>query len=227
MALRTRPSLGGRRTLTTALAALLAGHLVAGCGAPAATIIAAAPAGATPASSATLAAAGANGMSIWSPAVVDGRLLAAFRCEPRVGGSEASIPLAWSGVPAGTVSLAIGMSHHPDASDPSAVNGYLELWAIPPAVTAIAAGGAADGPWFMGANKDGMAVSYTSPCSKGKGIHAYVIELFALGETPAALPASDSLAVTYPALTAAVNTAAVNTVPILARATLEFTDTTP
>lgn len=215
MARRTRLAPDSRRVTIAALAALLAGGFLAGCASPSATVVVPSPAAASPAAS-------ANGMSIWSPAVVDGRLLPAFRCEPKADGIEASIPLAWSGTPAGTASLAIGMSHHPDPSDPSAVNGYLELWAIPPAVTAIPAGGADDGVWFMGPNKDGVAISYTSPCSKGSGTHAYLIELFALGETPPSLPARDSLAVTYPVLTAAVAT-----VPVLGRATLAFTDTTP
>ena len=198
------------------MAALLAAGLLGGCAAPAPAV-----GPPSPAASASPEAT-AESMSIWSPAVADGRLLTAFRCEPRVDGIEASIPLAWSGVPAGTASLAIGMSHHLDPSDPTRVSGYLELWAIPPTVTAIPAGGAGDGPWFMGANKDLVTVSYTSPCSKGKGTHEYTIELFALGATPASLPARSSLEVTYPVLVAAVAT-----VPVLATATFTFADTTP
>lgn len=167
-------------------------------------------------------------ITLSSPAVADGALLPAFRCEPKVNGVEASIPLAWSGVPAEARSLAITMEHHPDPADPSRVSSYLLLWDIPPTTTSLPAGAAGggstagSGPWHLGANKDGVAVSYTSPCSKGSGTHEYTITLWALAARPASLPSTSTVEVTYPVLMEAIHS-----VPILATGTLVFTDTTP
>lgn len=157
-----------------------------------------------------------------SLAVESGRLLAAYRCEQKVDGVEASIPLAWSGVPAGAQSLAIVMHHYPDPTDTTRVSSYLLLWAIPPTVTSIGHGEADDGPWYMGANKDATAISYTSPCSRGSGTHAYTITLYALTETLSGLPSQSSIEVTYPVLSQAIARANV-----IATSSLTFTDTTP
>jgi hypothetical protein len=157
-----------------------------------------------------------------SSAVSDGRLLPGYRCEPKVNGVEASIPLAWSGVPSRTGSLAIVMYSYPFPGDPSRVNSYLLLWGIAPSVTGIAHGAAGEGDWSMGANKDGAVKSYTSPCSKGSGTHEYTITIYALSETPPSLPTHSSLDVTYQVLTKAIST-----VDMLGTATLTFTDTTP
>ncbi len=133
---------------------------------------------------------------ISSTAVVDGALLPAFACEPKLDGIEASIPLAWSGVPAEAGSLAITMHHYPHPDDPSQVNSYLTLWDIDPSVTEIAHGEAGEGEWFQGSNKDGNAISYTSPCSPdGRGSHEYTITLYALGDTPPSLPEQHSMAI--------------------------------
>lgn len=157
-----------------------------------------------------------------SSAVSGGRLRAEYRCEPKVDGAEASIPLSWSGVPDGTRSLAVAMYHYPFPGDTSRVSSYLLLWGIPPSVTGIALGGASHGAWFMGPNKDGTAISYTSPCSKGAGTREYALVLYALSETPPSLPRESSLKVTYHVLTQAISM-----VRVLGTATLEFTDTTP
>ena len=92
-------------------------------------------------------------------------LLAAFACERKDGGVEASIPLAWSGVPAEAASLAITMHHFPNPDDTTKANSYLALRDINPSVSEIAHGEAGEGEWFQGSNKDGTAISYTSPCS--------------------------------------------------------------
>ena len=157
-----------------------------------------------------------------SSAVSGGQLLPEYRCEPKVSGVEASIPLGWSGVPEGTGSLAIVMHHYPFAGDTSRLSSYLLLWDMDPSVSGIPHGGAADGGWFMGSNKDGTAISYTSPCSTGPGTREYTITLYALSETPPGLPARSSLDVTYQVLTAAIAT-----VRVVGTATLTFADTTP
>jgi hypothetical protein len=74
----------------------------------------------------------------------------------------------------------------------------------------------------MGPNKDGAAISYTSPCSRGSGEHEYTITLYALAETPPALPRHSSLDVTHEVLTKAISS-----VTVLGTATLTFVDTTP
>ncbi len=128
-------------------------------------------------------------------------------------GADASIPLAWSGVPEGTGALAITMHHFP--------NSYLLLWGIDPSVTEIAHGTAAEGAWFMGSDKDGTVTSYTSPCSQSTGTHQYTITIYALAETPASLPQEDSLDVTLTLLLAALESVAE-----LGRTTLTFNDVT-
>jgi phosphatidylethanolamine-binding protein (PEBP) family uncharacterized protein/Spy/CpxP family protein refolding chaperone len=175
--------------------------------------------GCTPATAAASATAATSTFTLTSEAVADGRLLPAFRCEPKVGGVEASIPLAWSNVPAGTRSLAVVMRHYPVPSDTTQVSSYLLLWDIDPSVTSISHGGADDGPWHMGANKDGTAVSYTSPCSQGAGAHEYTITLYALASRPASLPDRSTVDVTYEVLTKAIDT-----VGDLGTAKLTFTD---
>ena len=163
--------------------------------------------------------------SVTSEAIKDGVLLDAFKCEmkSRVDGSEASIPLAWSGIPEGTKSIAVTMHHYPNPneSDPAKANQYLQLWGIDPSVSGIPHGAADDGPWFIGANKDNNVVSYTSPCSRGGGAggHSYTITVYALAERPASLPSSSSLDVTYSVLLDAMKT-----VSVIETASITFTD---
>ena len=160
--------------------------------------------------------------ALTSPAVVNGLLLDAYKCEPKVNGIEKSLPLAWANAPAGTNAFAITMVHYPDPANLAVFNSYLELWGIDKAVTSIAYGKAGDGPWFMGPNKDLKAISYSSPCSAGAGTHQYTITLYALSATPASLPTQSSLSVTCPVLTSAIAT-----VTVVGKATLVFNSVTP
>ncbi|WP_179375733.1 YbhB/YbcL family Raf kinase inhibitor-like protein [Winogradskyella wichelsiae] len=154
-----------------------------------------------------------------SKAVANGVLLDAYKCEEKVNDVENSIPLSWENVPDGTKSLAVVMYHYPKKDDKTEINSYLLLWDIDPSVTQIPYKMAAKGTWFMGGNKDGTAISYTSPCSRGKGEHVYNIALYALSETPAALPKKHSLNVDYNVL---MN--ALGTVKIIDRTILTFID---
>ena len=92
----------------------------------------------------------------------DGELLDDYKCEEKVQGVEKSIPIAWSNIPQGTNSLAISIHGFPNANE---TNSYLTLWNIDPSVTEISYGEANDGAWFMGPNKDGTTISYSSTCS--------------------------------------------------------------
>ncbi len=157
--------------------------------------------------------------SITSSAIINGELLDDYKCEEKIDGIEKSIPLSWGNVPEGTVSLAIMMYHYPNTNDTENPNSYLLLWDIDPSVTEIAYGAADDGSWYMGANKDGNAISYTSPCSPSAGTHEYTITIYALSETPASLPTESSLDVDYHVLMDAINT-----VETIGTASITFND---
>ncbi len=164
---------------------------------------------------------GSGDFTLTSIAISNGELLENYKCEKKVDGAENSIPLSWSNIPASTGSLAIIMHHYPKADDTTSVSSYLLLWGIDPTVTAIAYGEADGGSWYMGTNKDGNAISYTSPCSPGTGSHEYTITIYALSETPSTLPAESSLDVDYSVLKAAISS-----VTIIDSATLTFNDVT-
>lgn len=162
------------------------------------------------------------GFTLSSAAVENGLLLNAYKCEPKVNGTENSIPLTWSNAPASANSFAITMVHYPNPNDSIHLSSYLILWGIGKSVSEIPYGKADDGPWFMGPNKDTIAISYTSPCSPSSGAHTYIITIYALSATPAGLPAQNSMDVTYGVL---MN--ALSTVTIIDKATLVFNNVTP
>jgi hypothetical protein len=127
----------------------------------------------------------------------EGEILDAFKCEEKVNGIEKSIPIAWSNIPEGTGSIAISIHGFPNANE---TNSYLTLWNINPSVTEIEYGGANSGEWFMGPNKDGGKISYSSPCSPSGATSTYYMTIYALSETPPSLPKENSLTVNYSAL---------------------------
>ena len=160
--------------------------------------------------------------TLTSTAISDGEILEDFKCKEKVNGVEASIPLSWSNVPEGTASLAIIMHHYPaNATSESVPNSYLLLWDIDPSVLSMEEGEADDGPWYIGANKDGRDISYTSPCSPSAGTHSYTITVYALSATPTSLPTSSSIDVDYTVLKNAIDT-----VDTLGTAVLTFDDVT-
>lgn len=156
-----------------------------------------------------------------SSAVIGNELLDAFKCEEKSNDIESSIPLEWGNVPSTATTLVIMMYHFPDPNNQSQANSYLHLWNINPTVTAMPYGTADDGPWYIGSNKDGTAISYTSPCSPSTGSHEYSITIYALDAVPSGLPTQNSLTVDY----AAIKTA-LSTVNIVGEATLTFNDVT-
>ena len=164
----------------------------------------------------------ASGFTLSSAAVENGLLLDAYKCESKVNGIENSIPLTWSNAPASANSFAITMVHYPNPNDSIHLNSYLILWGIDKSVSEIPYGKADEGEWFMGPNKDTIAISYTSPCSPSSGAHKYTITIYALSATPADLPAQNSMDVTYGVL---MN--ALSTVTIIDKAVLSFNNVTP
>ena len=131
----------------------------------------------------------------------NGAILESYKCEAKVNGVENSIPISWANVPEGTGSLAISIHANINATE---INHYLILWDIDPSVTEIPYGGADDGDWFMGPNKDFAKISYSSPCSPSPGTNTYIMTIYALSATPSSLPTENSLEVSYPILLSAI-----------------------
>jgi Raf kinase inhibitor-like YbhB/YbcL family protein len=106
-------------------------------------------------------------------------------------GENVSPPLAWTGVPAATVELALTMA------DPDA-RGFVHwvVTGIDPAVTGLAAGalpeGAAEG------RNDSSEFGWTGPCPPQGELHRYVFTLYALTQPvapDASLSPRDAIAV--------------------------------
>lgn len=103
-----------------------------------------------------------------------------YTCE----GSDQSPPLAWSGVPAGTKSLAL-IVDDPDAPDPAAPKRTWVHWVLynlPPGTPGLEAGMSRSPKLPAGAQEglnDGNREGYGSPCPP-IGRHRYVHKLYAL-----------------------------------------------
>lgn len=118
----------------------------------------------------------APAFALTSPVVKEG---AALPVEFTGDGPGASLPLAWSNVPRGTVSLALVM-HHLDPEGKTKV--YWLMVDIDPKTTAVAKNATDFGR--MGLSTVHDRVEYAPPHSKGPGLKKYVITLFALSAKP-------------------------------------------
>lgn len=116
--------------------------------------------------------ASANGFSLSSPVVeAGGELPIEFTGD----GEGATLPLAWSGAPAGTKAFALLMHH----LDPEGVEKwYWILYAIPADATSLARNQTTLG--IPGNNSVNGQVGYAPPHSKGPGTKTYVYTLYAL-----------------------------------------------
>jgi len=109
-------------------------------------------------------------------------------------GRDQSPPLAWSGVPAGTKSLAL-IVDDPDAPDPGAPRMTWVHWVVynlPPDPTGLAAGASGSGlpPGAREGLNDWQRTGYGGPCPP-IGRHRYVFKLYALDTVlPALKPAT-------------------------------------
>ena len=151
-------------------------------------------------------------LNLTSPAMASGDPLPDdLKCK-RDKGDGVSPPLAWTGVPVGSQSLAVIMYHYPKG----AVEGvnppsqYWLLWDIPAATVSLPRGNP-DSIGNEGSDKDARATGYTPPCSPkpwfsfGTGPqHEYFIELFALNAPLTTLAEHDDLSVDWSTLTAAM-----------------------
>ena len=111
--------------------------------------------------------------------VHDGAIPATYTCQ----GKDISVPLAWSGVPAGTRSLAL-IVDDPDAPDPAAPKMTWVHWVlynIPPGAAgleeAVKSGGLPQGS--LEGRNDWGRTGYGGPCPP-VGRHRYFFKLYAL-----------------------------------------------
>lgn len=152
----------------------------------------------------------AGRFTLTSPSFTDGGTLPVdFTCD----GAGTSPPLAWSGLPAGTVELALLMTTL--AKDGLKWNWV--LYRLPPAPASLAP--ASNGGGTCGLTSDGPNLAYSPPCSLGPGPKAYTFTVYALSSRPA-LPAQPNQ-VTGAALTDAISTIT------LAKAEISVTYTRP
>jgi Raf kinase inhibitor-like YbhB/YbcL family protein len=101
-----------------------------------------------------------------------------FTCE----GSDTSLPLAWSGAPAGTQSFAL-IVDDPDAPDPQAPKMTYVHWVlydIPPAVTSLEQGASTRLPaGIREGTNDWKRTGWGGPCPP-IGRHRYFFKIFAV-----------------------------------------------
>lgn len=111
-----------------------------------------------------------------------GRLPAEYTCD----GVSATLPLTWSGAPAGTQSLAVIMHH---VASPTDIHWYWVLYDIPAEVRGLPKNTAGIGT--LGTNSVNDRNEYAPPCSKGPGPKTYTYTVYALSEEPQlSVPAS-------------------------------------
>jgi phosphatidylethanolamine-binding protein (PEBP) family uncharacterized protein len=136
----------------------------------------------------------ADGFALTSPEVVDGGTLpTAYTGD----GEGATLPLAWSGAPAGTAGYALIM-HHLDRE--GRAKWYWVLHGIPATTTALPRN--ASGIGTIGTNSIDRQARYAPPRSKGPGSKTYVYSLYALSASPRLAAGAD--AVGQPELLAAM-----------------------
>jgi len=119
----------------------------------------------------------ANGtFKLSSPEVTDGGKLP---IDYTGDGSSSTLPLAWTGAPAGTKSYALIM-HHLDPEGKTKI--YWTLYNIQASVQGLLKNAKDVG--VLGRNTINDRVSYAPPHSKGQGAKTYVLTLYALSEPP-------------------------------------------
>jgi phosphatidylethanolamine-binding protein (PEBP) family uncharacterized protein len=118
----------------------------------------------------------AQGFTLSSPEVVEGGALPAeYTCD----GASATLPLTWSGAPAGTRSFAVIMHH---VAGPGDTHWYWVLYDIPADVSGLSKSSVGVG--VLGTNSVNNKTTYTPPCSKGPGEKPYTYTVYALAAQP-------------------------------------------
>lgn len=130
----------------------------------------------------------ASGIAITCAGIgANGILDAKHTCD----GASVSPGFAWSGVPAGTKSIALTI-HHITPDDTERV--YLVRYGIPADVKSLAEGDKFVGKF--GLNNVGRKAEYAPPCSQGPGEKTYIATIYALSAEPklaSATPTRDEL----------------------------------
>ena len=102
-------------------------------------------------------------------------------------GEAATLPLEWSGAPAGTRSYAVIMHH----MAPDMVKWYWVLYNIPADVTSLPKN--VKGVGTLGNNSVNRDPGYATPKSKGPGVKKYTITVYALSAAPKITAAPDEV----------------------------------
>jgi Raf kinase inhibitor-like YbhB/YbcL family protein len=172
---------GRERGHAVAVVAVLAGFLLAACGGTASSPgggTVSSPGGTARSTAATPAASPTGSTAAPAPAAIEVRSAAfaagaaipvRFTCK----GSNVPPPLSWSGLPAGTASVALVMD------DPDAVGGTFTHWVVfnlPPTTAGIEGGSLPPGA-TQAANSGGQA-GYIGPCPPS-GTHHYRFTVYA------------------------------------------------
>jgi phosphatidylethanolamine-binding protein (PEBP) family uncharacterized protein len=119
-----------------------------------------------------------------SPEAVDGGTLPVHcSCD----GDSSTLPLEWSGEPAGTKCFALVMYTIPS---PGESHWYWVLYDIPAGVHSLASNMTGGGT--LGTNSVNRRTEYAPPCSQGPGAKLYTMTLYALSEASVfSVPASN------------------------------------
>jgi phosphatidylethanolamine-binding protein (PEBP) family uncharacterized protein len=114
--------------------------------------------------------------TLTSPEVSEGGALPSeYTCD----GASVTLPLAWSGEPAGTQSFAIVMQHIASLED---IHSYWIIYNVPASVTSLAKN--SQGVGMLGVNSVNDRQEYAPPCSKGPGSKVYTYTVYALSAQP-------------------------------------------
>jgi Raf kinase inhibitor-like YbhB/YbcL family protein len=128
----------------------------------------------------------AAAMTLHSADLADGAKIAAAQIYTRCGGQNVSPELSWSGVPAGTRSLALTMI---DLDVKPAQWSHWVVVNIPPGTTGLARGAAALPAGASGVESNFGDAFYDGPCPPtGSGVHHYRLTIWALPQATITLP---------------------------------------
>jgi phosphatidylethanolamine-binding protein (PEBP) family uncharacterized protein len=120
----------------------------------------------------TNSAASKEKFILGSPEVKEGGMLPReYTCD----GNSSTLPLEWSGTPAGTQSLALIMHTIPG---PNESHWYWVLYDIYPEIYSLVKN--AKGIGTLGNNSVNRRTEYAPPCSKGPGLKLYTYTIYAL-----------------------------------------------
>lgn len=117
------------------------------------------------------------GFILGSPEVKDGGILPS---DYTGDGSGATLPLEWSGAPAGTKSYAIIMHHLPGPAGPA--KWYWVLYNIPAGIHNLPRN--VQNAGILGNNSVNDRIGYAPPHSKGPGPKTYIYTIYALSASP-------------------------------------------